>query len=229
MTADPAATPQAEKLVSKMGVSATIVSPEEAIPERRTVRPTCVLYLAGKEPLHTVQASLAKVAVTDQNIVFYVASHPDAKTVFEWGALCQRLLPGRHCGIVSSLEELNTLLAENTASEALDAVKPALTIETLRRAFGLTQAQLAKVAEVTTRTIQNWERQGLPVSSSRSLTDLAELRDILVDHVEPNAIHEWLNTPNEKLGNKTPFKVLEQGHTRDVLWQLRSVATGEPA
>lgn len=229
MTADPAAKPHAEQLVSKMGVAVAVVSAEEAIPERRRDRLTCVLYLEGNEPLHTVRASLEKVAGTDQNVVFYVVSQPPAKTVFEWGALCQSLLPGRSRGMVSSSEELSALLTETTgAGDHDDAGKPDLTVEGLRRSFGLTQAQLAKVAGVTTRTIQNWERTRRPLSASRSLSDLAELWDILVDHVAANAIPEWLNSPNEKLGNKRPLTLLQQGHTRDVLWQLRSVATGEP-
>src|SRR2546423_3390338 len=172
MTADPMAKADAERLAVKIGGIVSVVSAEERIPERRKTRPICILYLEGHEPLTRVKGSLEQVAATDQDVVLYVASHPDPKMIFAWGMLCQSLLPGKSRGIVSSSEELRAVLEEST-----DEQSPP-TVEGLRKTFSLTQKQLARVADVTERTIQNWERAQMPLSGSRSLTNLAELREI---------------------------------------------------
>jgi transcriptional regulator with XRE-family HTH domain len=228
LAVDPATRPAAKRLASAIG-TAKVVSAEEGFPERRRSRPACVLYLKGTESLNNVKTSLEKVAGTDQDVVFYIAGHTDTKIVFQWGLLCERLLPGRSRGIVSSEEDLRSILENNPASLASQIAERDLTVETLRRSLGLTQAQMAKAAEVTTRTIQNWERDRQSISVSRAIKDLAELYEILLDHVLEDKIAEWLNSENENLGNRKPIQLLQEGQTRDLLWQLRSVATGEPA
>jgi DNA-binding XRE family transcriptional regulator len=225
VTADPAAKAAAEELIATAGIELPVVSTNDRLPRLKR-RPDFLLYLRGSEPIESVRVSLERIAGAARNVAVVVESEPDLQKTFELGAMCQAILPGRSRGIYLR-RQLQTLLAEATEETATESGQERLTVERLRNSLGLTQMQLAKIADVSARTVQNWEAQDKPVSESRPLSDLAELREILVDHVAESDIPEWLNSPNEKLNHK-PVDLLLQGRTRDVLWQLRSVASGEP-
>lgn len=232
MTAEPKAKSKAKQLIKGIGVSVPVFSAEDDLPAKRNQRLTYVLYLEGNERLATIKHSLERVAKNAQGAVFlYVHSKPNPKLLFEWGALCQQFLPETNRKILFSNKELASVLEEDTAvAKAEDTTSSDdITIESLRKSLGLTQTQLAKIVEVTPRTIQNWESENKPLDVSRSLTDLAELQQIVAHHVFDRAIPDWLNSESEMLGGKKPIELLEHGHTRDLLWQLRSVSAGEPA
>jgi|SRR5215469_422088 len=231
MTAERKSKPKAERLISKIGANVAVVSAEDEIPVKRNQRHTYVLYLEGNEKIATVKHSLERVAKSDKDIVFlYVNTKPNPRHVFELGALCQQFFQTNR-GILFSYKELAKVLEQDTPVPPGQHETSAdeITIEDLRKRLGLTQGQLSKIAEVTTRTIQNWERERKAIQVSRSLSDLAELQRILSHHIANDDIPDWLNSPNEKLEGTKPIELLEHGHTRDLLWQLRSVAAGEPA
>lgn len=228
ITADPAAKADAKRLISRIGAQAAVLSAEEA--STRDQSGASVLYLKGTEPMQCVQASLEKIANIVVELIVYAVVPPSPKISFEWGKLCERVVPGKNRGIVSSPTELaDVLLGAATQEQTSQSEAGPLSVEGLRKSLGLTQVQLAKAAEVSTRTIQSWEREKRSLAGSRSLQDLAELRKMLLGHVEERNIPDWLREPNEMLKGKAPLDVLQQGHTRDLLWQLRSAATGQPA
>lgn len=226
MAADPTAVGAAKEVIAKAGVQLPVVSADDKLPRLKR-RASFLLYLRGGEPMEAVRVSLQKMAATAGNVAVLVESEPDLQKTFELGAMCQAILPGRSRGIYL-LDQIDTLLEAKPEEPGTALESDALTVEHLRNSLGLTQTQLAAIVDVNPRTVQNWEAQDKPVSQSRSLSDLAELRDILVDHVSESDIPEWLKSPNEKLNHKLPLELLLQGRTRDVLWQLRSVASGEP-
>jgi len=232
MTVEPKAKSKAKQLIKGIGVSVPVVSAGDDLPAKRNEGLTYVLYLEGNERLATIKHSLEQVAKTAQETVFlYVHSKPNPELLFEWGALCQQFLPETNRKILFSTEELASVLAKDPAVVPLGGRSSSdeITVESLRKSLGLTQAQLAKIVEVTPRTIQNWERGRQPLGVSRSLSDLDELQQIVAHHVPDGAIPDWLNSANEILGGRKPIELLEHGHTRDLLWQLRSVSAGEPA
>lgn len=226
MAADPTAVGAAKEVIAKAGVQLPVVSADDKLPRLKR-RASFLLYLRGGEPMETVRVSLQKMAATAGNVAVLVESEPDLQKTFELGAMCQAILPGRSRGIYLR-RQLLTLLAEKTEESTTASEQESLTVERLRNSLGLTQIQLAKIADVSARTVQNWEAQDKPVSESRPLSDLAELREILVDHVAEADIPEWLTSPNDRLHHHQPLDLLLQGRTRDLLWQLRSVASGEP-
>lgn len=226
MAADPTAVGAAKEVIAKAGVQLPVVSADDKLPRLKR-RASFLLYLRGGEPMETVRVSLQKMAATAGNVAVLVESEPDLQKTFELGAMCQAILPGRSRGIYLR-RQLLTLLAEKTEESTTASEQESLTVERLRNSLGLTQIQLAKIADVSARTVQNWEAQDKPVSESRLLSDLAELREILVDHVAEADIPEWLTSPNDRLHHHQPLDLLLQGRTRDLLWQLRSVASGEP-
>ena len=226
MAADPTAVGAAKEVIAKAGVQLPVVSADDKLPRLKR-RASFLLYLRGGEPMETVRVSLQKMAATAGNVAVLVESEPDLQKTFELGAMCQAILPGRSRGIYLR-RQLLTLLAEKTEESTTASEQESLTVERLRNSLGLTQIQLAKIADVSARTVQNWEAQDKPVSESRLLSDLAELRGILVDHVAEADIPEWLTSPNDRLHHHQPLDLLLQGRTRDLLWQLRSVASGEP-
>ena len=227
MAADPTAVGAAKEVIAKAGVQLPVVSADDKLPRLKR-RASFLLYLRGGEPMETVRVSLQKMAAARAgNVAVLVESEPDLQKTFELGAMCQAILPGRSRGIYLR-RQLLTLLAEKTEESTTASEQESLTVERLRNSLGLTQIQLAKIADVSARTVQNWEAQDKPVSESRLLSDLAELREILVDHVAEADIPEWLTSPNNRLHHHQPLDLLLQGRTRDLLWQLRSVASGEP-
>lgn len=226
MAADPTAVGAAKEVIAKAGVQLPVVSADDKLPRLKR-RASFLLYLRGGEPMEAVRVSLQKMAATAGSVAVLVESEPDLQKTFELGAMCQAILPGRSRGIYLR-RQLLTLLAEKTEESTTASEQESLTVERLRNSLGLTQIQLAKIADVSARTVQNWEAQDKPVSESRPLSDLAELREILVDHVAEADIPEWLTSPNDRLHHHQPLDLLLQGRTRDLLWQLRSVASGEP-
>jgi DNA-binding transcriptional regulator YiaG len=67
----------------------------------------------------------------------------------------------------------------------------------VRKRLGLTQEQMASSLNVTTRTLQNWEKNIGTSQLKRKTGDLRELLALMDDYVVASQEKEWLETPRE--------------------------------
>lgn len=90
----------------------------------------------------------------------------------------------------------------------------------LRRRYGVSQALLARLLDVSLRTLSGAESAAAaPVGMRRSITQAVRLCDALGDAMQPGFVGQWLDQPNEMLGSLKPVEAIERGQV-DLVWQV---------
>jgi DNA-binding XRE family transcriptional regulator len=97
-----------------------------------------------------------------------------------------------------------------------------------RKTLELRQEQLARVLQVTPRTIQNWERNVAIGEGERKMRDLRELLALLGNYVRPGKESAWLRTKLEAFGGKRPLDLLMEGRVRELIGEFRRLQEGQP-
>jgi DNA-binding transcriptional regulator YiaG len=93
-------------------------------------------------------------------------------------------------------------------------------LQGLRRRYGLSQAFLARLLDVSLRTLSGAESAAaVPPQMRRTVTQAARLCDALSESMQPTFVAQWLDQPNELLGNLKPVEAIERGHL-DLVWQV---------
>lgn len=90
----------------------------------------------------------------------------------------------------------------------------------LRKEVGLSIRLFSRLTGFSERAIAGWEG-GAPVSepARRRLLEVERFRSRLAEVVRPEAIPEWLDTPNEAFEGLKPVEVIERGEI-DRLWNM---------
>jgi DNA-binding XRE family transcriptional regulator len=90
----------------------------------------------------------------------------------------------------------------------------------MRRRYGLSQALVARLLDVSLRTVSAMERtEAVASSASRNLAQLKRLCDGLSDAMRVGYVGKWLDEPNEMLGGLKPVEAIERGQI-DLVWQV---------
>jgi DNA-binding transcriptional regulator YiaG len=97
-----------------------------------------------------------------------------------------------------------------------------------RKRLGLTQQQMAAAMNVTTRTLQNWERNVGASQIERRTRDLWELLQLMDDYVVAREEKRWLSTPNSAFNNKRPIDLITEGKLRDLIIEFQRLREGQP-
>ena len=93
-------------------------------------------------------------------------------------------------------------------------------VRVLRKRYGLSQGLLARLLDVSLRSVSGAESRGdMPVQLRRSFTQVSRLCDALGEVMEAGFVGEWLDRPNEMLGGLKPVEAMERGRL-DVVWQV---------
>lgn len=97
----------------------------------------------------------------------------------------------------------------------------------LRRDLSLSRERMARLVDVSAKTVERWERQqALPARAhGRVRTQLAQIqavRDLGLCVYTPEGFRQFLRTPLPAFGGRTPLQMIEQGHTDDVVAALAS-------
>jgi hypothetical protein len=103
-----------------------------------------------------------------------------------------------------------------TSLERLDLLR-------LRSELGLSRERMARLFDVSAKTIERWETQGsLPrdISSRRLFVDLRELTDLGTLIYGPEGFHRFLALPFPECDGATPFQLIELGQIDSVLASL---------
>jgi transcriptional regulator with XRE-family HTH domain len=97
-----------------------------------------------------------------------------------------------------------------------------------RKRLGLTQEQMASALNVTTRTVQNWERNIETSLMKRKTRDLWELLELMDDYVVAREENSWLSAPNSAFNNKRPVDLIIEGKMRDLIVKFHRLREGQP-
>lgn len=98
----------------------------------------------------------------------------------------------------------------------------------LRSALGFSRESIARVLEVSTRTIERWEG-GAETENAEALRRLDELSEIvrLGQGIYGDALARFMATPRRSIGNRTPAAALLRGDLDDVLGILAQAHEGQ--
>ena len=109
------------------------------------------------------------------------------------------------------------------AEKIADTLRP----EVLRHDLSLSRERMARLMDVSAKTVERWEQQhALPArASSRIRVQLAHIqavRDLGLCVYTPEGFRQFLRTPLPIFAGRTPLQMIEQGRADDVLAALAS-------
>lgn len=101
------------------------------------------------------------------------------------------------------------------------AVKP----DELRRDLSLSRERMARLVDVSAKTIERWEhQQGLPLGASSrvraQMAQIQEIRDLGLIVYTPEGFRQFLTTPFPEFEGKTALQMIEQGRAEAVFAAL---------
>ena len=189
-----------------------------------------VVYLSHAEE----DSSIEKTLVTLRNskissIVFYVPHH-STDFAFRVGTMVgrQKVVNAVWAFNFPHLRQL--LKARNIRTHVPRHGHQASSFDLLeaRRRLGLSQVQLATALNVTVRTLQNWEAGKGTSQMAKRTGDLRDLLSRMDDYVVAPEEKEWLSSPLEAFGGRTPRKLIAEGRMRDVVIEFDRLSEGQP-
>jgi DNA-binding XRE family transcriptional regulator len=97
----------------------------------------------------------------------------------------------------------------------------------LRRDLSLSRERMARLIDVSAKTVERWEhQQGLPLGASsrvrEQLAQIQEIRDLGLIVYTPEGFQLFLKTPLPTFAGRTALQMIEQGHAEAVFAALAS-------
>jgi DNA-binding transcriptional regulator YiaG len=227
--ADKRVLPEAHRFFEQLGARTYSVALEH--PKRLTQGRRFVVYLQGHEALPEVRSFLREVGTTNYDWVLLYVAHHSLELAAKIGFLAGQELPKKAEFAFDADEVKHWLKARNALVHGFKTVRRSFSgtdLSGLRKRFGLTQEQLAAAVNVTTRTVQNWERDVATTQMERKTRDLRELSDLLRDYVIRDKESEWLRSEQKALRGKRPLDLLLEGKIRDLIVEFRRLQEGQP-
>jgi DNA-binding XRE family transcriptional regulator len=93
----------------------------------------------------------------------------------------------------------------------------------LRRDLDLSRERMARLVDVSSKTIERWEeRQTLPHSARVriQLAQIQQMRDLGLTVYTLDGFRQFLRSPLPVLNNRTPLQAIEQGQIDEVIAAL---------
>jgi DNA-binding transcriptional regulator YiaG len=89
-----------------------------------------------------------------------------------------------------------------------------------RRRYGLSQTLLARLLDVSLRTVSGAESgPATPAQLRRNFAQTTRLCEALAEAMDADFVGQWLDQPNEMLGGLKPVEAIERGQL-DLVWQV---------
>ena len=112
-----------------------------------------------------------------------------------------------------------------TTSEA----KPGLHPREIRASLGISRERMARLFDVSAKTIERWEaREDLPPSNAarRLLVQLQEIAELAHIVYTPKGVERFMTTPFPAFDGRTALQVIEAGDTERVFGALAGTYEG---
>jgi DNA-binding XRE family transcriptional regulator len=223
--AEPETRDEAEAFVSKLGARPQMCS-MRTFKHWEEKAKWLLVYLKGPEPSSTLRSCLRQVSDNSTlQVVIYTHASDDHQAA-ELGKIIGEYRPRKThiCFDSNEVEEFFHLRARLGGKETKRVSLE--TLAGLRQELDLTQLDLASALDVTTRTVQNWEKHGN--RSERRMRDFRELYEIVFKYIGPHQIAAWMDSPNDAFQKRTPREMIREGKTRDLILEFQRLQTGEP-
>jgi DNA-binding XRE family transcriptional regulator len=224
---EPETRDEAEAFVSKLGARPQVCS-LRAFKHRHENAKLLLVYLKGPERSETLRSCLRQVAGNQRlQVLVYTHSHPsDDHQAAELGKIIGEYRP-RKTHICFDSDEVKHFFQVKVGLGGKEKKRVFLeTLAGLRQELDLTQVDVANALDVTTRTVQNWEKHGS--GSQRRMRDLRELYDLASKYIGAHQIAAWMDSPNDAFQKRTPREMIREGKTRDLILEFQRLQTGEP-
>jgi transcriptional regulator with XRE-family HTH domain len=106
-----------------------------------------------------------------------------------------------------------------------EQVESTLRPEELRRDLRLSRERMARLVDVSAKTIERWEHQrSLPAGASSRvralMAQIQEVRDLGLCVYTPEGLIQFLKTPLPTFAGRTPLQMIEQGQVDAVIAAL---------
>jgi DNA-binding transcriptional regulator YiaG len=224
--------PEAEGALSKLGaeVQGFALEAPGKIPKSRSIF-ICYFSADAAEPEVQSLFDVLKSRKNYEMLLFY-APHHSSNFAFELG-----MKVGQELGTTASwafdLRHVKQLLRSRNflvhrGHLEIDEDSESFDISEVRKRLGLTQEQMASSLNVTTRTLQNWEKNVGTSQMKRKTRDLRELLELMDDYVVASEEKEWLETPLEALRNRKPIDLIRERKLRDLIVEFHRMREGQP-
>lgn len=225
--AEPETRHEAEAFVSKLGARPQMCS-LRSFKQQHEKAHLLLVYLTGPEPSATLRSCLRQVAGNQKlQVLIYTHTHPsDDHQAAELGKIIGEYRP-RKTHLCFDSDEVKAFFQVNIGLGGKEKKRTSLeTFASLRQELDLTQVDMANALDVTTRTIQNWEKHGS--GSERGMRDFRELYELASKYVGAHQITRWMDSPNDAFQKRTPREMIREGKTRDLILEFQRLQTGEP-
>ena len=160
------------------------------------------------------------------HFLIYVAHH-QLDLAFSVGKTVGRELGGTG-EIASNVREAKQLLKSWDVTRNPSCTRNGIVLLETRKRLGLTQQQMASALNVTTRTLQNWERDIGTSQMERKTRDFWELLGLMDDYVVAREEKTWLITPNAAFKHNKPIGLIIEGKIRDLIVEFQRLREGQP-
>jgi DNA-binding XRE family transcriptional regulator len=224
---EPETREEAEAFVSKLGAHPQMCS-MRSFKHWREKAKFLLVYLKGPEPSATLRSCLRQVS-DDRSlqVLVYTQTHPsDDHQAAELGKIIGRYRP-RKTYICFNSSEVEQFVHERVRLGGKEKKRGLFeTLAGLRQELDLTQLDVANALDVTTRTVQNWEKLGS--GSERQMRDFRELYELASKYLGGHQIAAWMDSPNDAFQKRTPRELIREGKTRDLILEFQRLQTGEP-
>ena len=113
-----------------------------------------------------------------------------------------------------------------------DRVSPergSISVAQIRKDLGISRERMARLLDVSARTIQRWEEQDQLPSNRwvmQVLVDVQNIVDLGLQVFEPRAVHLIMTTPQPGFGNESGLELVEAGRANEVFGYLAGAYEG---
>ena len=225
--AEKSALSEARDVFSQLGapVQAMPLESPSKVPQSRIF----IVYFHPEEPESQLHSAL-EILKSRRNLewlLFYTPHHA-ADFAFHLGMLLGRQT-GRSADWACDPRSLKQLLRARSLLAHVgspDSHNAGLDVAATRKRLGLTQEQMAHALNVTTRTLQNWEKNLGTSQLLRKTRDLREVLELMDDYVVSSKEAEWLNSLLRALRGRKPIELI--GKLRDLIVEFQRMREGQP-
>jgi transcriptional regulator with XRE-family HTH domain len=190
-----------------------------------------VVYISHSNQDHAAAEGILKL-LGDLKIstVFFYAPHHGADFAFHVGTIVGKENFGEAKWAFNWPHLKQLLKSRNVLAHEQGKAKGAASFDLTetRTRLGLSQEELARALNVTSRTIQNWEAQKSTSQMMKKTRDLRELLTLMDDYVAAPKERSWLSSPLEAFRGRSPIELISAGRIRDLVIEFERLREGQP-